>query len=107
MQVKDSKVKSESPNIILPCFFFLYYLTCNLTFIKEFTYLVFFGTCILVFLSELRKIVKIRVNFRKIVNFYTLYFITCNILQVKYSKVKSETPNIILACFYFYFLSSL
>ena len=46
MQVKDSKVKSEPPNIVLPCFFFFFYLTCNLIFIKEFTYIVFlFCTC--------------------------------------------------------------
>ena len=76
--MKDSKVKSEPTNIVLPCFFF-FYLTCNLTFIKEFTYFFFFCTCILVLLLELRKIVKMRVNCRKIVNFHLLHFISCNI----------------------------
>ena len=64
MQVKDSKVKSEPPNIVLPCFFYL-------TIIKEFTYFVFFSIRILVLLLELKKIYLFEKLLAKLFNFFS------------------------------------
>ena len=78
MQVKDSKVKNKPINIVLPCLFIFFIFRVILLLLRN-LYTLFFDTCILVLLLELRKIVKMRVNFRKIVNFHLLHFISCNI----------------------------
>ena len=78
MQVKDSKVKNKPINIVLPCLFIFFIFRVILLLLRN-LYTLFFDTCILVLLLELRKIVKMRVNFRNIVNFHLLHFISCNI----------------------------
>ena len=75
MQVKNFKVKSEPPNIVLLFFFILLVIILLLRNLHT----LFFCTRILAFLLELKMIVKMRVNFRKIVNFHFLHFIYCNI----------------------------
>ena len=89
MQVKDSKVKSEPPNIVLPCFFFIlsvillllrnlhtlffYYMyTCSFIGVEKYIFVEKVTSKVIQFISK-DVIISIEFHFKLVNNYFELY----------------------------------